>query len=259
MERRLSSCPTPSPASWPSPAADAAWPPYPVEGEQSPGGRVRAKWAAAKQNPAVLDSYVYSGAVPSFLGYLRHPNPALWQALSVRALTGLLTTDPKPVSVPADPRSAVPWIESVLRGQAPPQPSGQGLTLVQAHDGSGLPLLLVVDRRHEKQVWSALVVLDDRQDAVRGDRPDHRRRWKAWLNWGNLIQFLDPAGAGRADGIALARTALDDFDASLLAVTAGLTTGLLTALREEKAGHGLSAAEPVAEELPEAAGTPSCG
>ncbi|WP_328951485.1 DEAD/DEAH box helicase [Streptomyces sp. NBC_00184] len=239
------------------PAADAAWPPYPVEGEQSPGGRVRAKWAAAKQNPAVLDSYVYSGAVPSFLGYLRHPNPALWQALSVRALTGLLTTDPKPVSVPADPRSAVPWIESVLRGQAPPQPSGQGLTLVQAHDGSGLPLLLVVDRRHEKQVWSALVVLDDRQDAVRGDRPDHRRRWKAWLNWGNLIQFLDPAGAGRADGIALARTALDDFDASLLAVTAGPATGLLTALREEKAGHGLSAAEPVAEELPEAAGTPS--
>ncbi|GAA2963172.1 DEAD/DEAH box helicase [Streptomyces enissocaesilis] len=240
------------------PAADAAWPPYPVEGEQSPGGKVRAKWVAAKQNPAVLDSYVYNGAIPSFLGYLRHPNQKLWRALSVRALTGLLTTEPKPVSVSADPTSAVPWIEAVLRGQTPPRPVGQRLTLVQAQDGSGLPLLLVVDRRQEKkQVWSALTVLDDRQDAVKGDRPDHKRRWKAWLNWGNLIQFLDPTGTGQADGVALARTAVDDFDATLLAATAGPATGLLTALREEKAGHGLSAADPAADELPGAGRSPS--
>ncbi|MGW2317376.1 DEAD/DEAH box helicase [Streptomyces sp. NPDC001680] len=238
-------------------AADAAWPPYPVDGDQSPGGKVRAKWAAAKRNPAVLDSYLYSGAIPSFLSYLRHPNLALWRDLSVRALTGLLTMDPKPVAVASDPANASPWIEAVLRGQTPPQPTGQGLTLVQAHDGSGLPILLAVDRRSDRQqAWSALAVLDDRQDAVRGDRPDHRRRWKAWLNWGNLIQFLDPTGTGRADGIALARTAVDDFDASLLAVTAGPATGLLTALREEKAGHGLSAAEHAAEPSPRA-GTPS--
>ncbi|MEU8995044.1 DEAD/DEAH box helicase [Streptomyces caniferus] len=226
------------------PAADAAWPPYPVESEKSPGGKVRAKWAAAKRNPAILDSYLYSGAIPSLLGYLRHPNLALWRDLSVRALTGLLAGDPKPVAVPADTASAVPWIEAVLRGQTPPQPSGQGLTLVQAHDGSGLPLLLVVDRRPDQpQTWNTLAVLDDRPDAVRGDRPDHRRRWKAWLNWGNLIQFLDPTGSGQADGIALARTAMDDFDATLLAFAADAAAGLLTALREEKTGHGLSVVE----------------
>ncbi|MFF4230373.1 DEAD/DEAH box helicase [Streptomyces sp. NPDC001820] len=239
------------------PAADAAWPPYPVEGEKSPGGKVRAKWAAAKRNPAVLDSYLYSGAIPSLLGYLRHPNLDLWRDLSVRALTGLLTMGPKPVAVPADQASAVPWIEAVLRGQPAPQPSGEGLTLVQAHDGSGLPLLLVIDRRPgQPQPWNALAVLDDRPDAVRGDRPDHRRRWKAWLNWGNLIQFLDPTGSGRADGIALARTAMDDFDASLLAVAAGPATGLLTALREGKAGHGLTVAEE-AEQAVEALAPPT--
>ncbi|GGX48085.1 DEAD/DEAH box helicase [Streptomyces noursei] len=231
-------------------AADAAWPPYPVEGDQSPGGKVRAKWAAAKRNPAVLDSYLYSGAIPSLLGYLRHPNLALWRDLSVRALTGLLAADPKPVAVTADPESAVPWFEAVLREQTPPQPSGQGLTLIPARDGSGLPLLLAVDRRPgQQQTWSALAVLDDRPDAVRGDRPDHRRRWKAWLNWGNLVQFLDPTGSGQADGIALARTAVDDFDASLLAVTTGPATGLLSALREEKSGHGLSGVED-ADETP---------
>ncbi|WP_353941185.1 DEAD/DEAH box helicase [Streptomyces sp. HUAS MG91] len=235
-------------------AADAAWPPYPVEGDTSPGGKVRAKWSAAKRGPAdLLDSYLYSGAIPSLLGYLRHPNLALWRDLSVRALTGLLAMDPKPLRVPADAAGAVPWIEAVLRGQAPPRPSGQGLDLIQAHDGSGLPLLLVVDRRPDRpQTWHALAVLDDRPDAVRGDRPDHRRRWKAWLNWGNIIQFLDPTGSGRADGIALARSAMDDFDAALLAFTTDTATGLLTALCEEKAGHGLSVVEEAPEEqLPE--------
>ncbi|MGW6864632.1 DEAD/DEAH box helicase [Streptomyces sp. NPDC054901] len=238
-------------------AADAAWPPYPVDGNQSPGGKVRAKWAAGNRNPAILDSYLYSGAIPSLLGYLRHPNLKLWQDLSVRALTGLLTTDPKPVRVTAGPESAVAWFEAVLRDRTPPQPNGEGVALVAARDGSGLPLLLAVDRHPGRpQTWSALAVLDDRPDAVRGDRPDHRRRWKAWLNWGNLIQFLDPTGSGQADGIALARSAVDDFDATLLAVTAGPTTGLLTALREDRAGHGFSVAEDTGV-LPAAAGAPA--
>ncbi len=90
-------------------------------------------------------------------------------------------------------------------------------------------------------------MLDDREEAVAGDRAEHRRRWKAWLCWGNIIQFLDPTGAGQADGLALARTTLDGFDAALLAATAGPATGLLPALRAQTPGTGLHQPEPESE------------
>src|SRR5690606_9848479 len=96
--------------------------------------------------------------------------------------------------------------------------------------------------------WSALAVLDDRTEAVEGDRDDHRRRWKAWLCWGNIIQFLDPTGSGRADGLALARTTLDTFDAALLAAASGPVGGLLSALRDDLPGTGLHLPDDRAEE-----------
>jgi hypothetical protein len=142
--------------------------------------------------------------------------------------------------VDAGPEAAVPWVEAALRGEERPAVGGGGLRLYPVRDGSGLPLLLIGDSRVRPQGLSALAVLDDRPEAGAGDGAEHRRRWKAWLCWGNVLQFLDPSGEGRADGLQLARTALDTFDAGLLAATAGQAGGLLTALREDRQGTGLT-------------------
>ncbi|MGO4751612.1 hypothetical protein AB4212_23860, partial [Streptomyces sp. 2MCAF27] len=66
---------------------------------------------------------------------------------------------------------------------------------------------------------------------------------------GNIIQFLDPTGGGQADGLALARTTLDTFDAALLAATAGPAGGLLSALRDDARGTGLIPPAEVAESV----------
>jgi hypothetical protein len=82
---------------------------------------------------------------------------------------------------------------------------------------------------------------------VQDDDAAHRRRWAAWLYWGNLIQFLDAAGG---DGAQLARTTLDAFQPAELAVSEG--TGLVTARRalalddETATWLGRSPAAPVA-------------
>lgn len=242
-------------------AADAAWPPYDIS-PAGPGGKVREQWRNARRDPAELDELVYAGAIPSLLGFLRKPDQAYWQDLAVRAVSGLLANPAQLAGnvAAADPSAATPWIEAALRDEPRPAVTGQGLRLIAAKDGSGLPLLVIVDQTQAAAKllrWSCLTVLDDRDQALDGDRPEHRRRWKAWLCWGNLLQFLDPAGSGRADGLQLARSGLDGFDAGLLAAVSspealrGRAAGILPALREELSGTGLLLPDPTPEVVAE--------
>ncbi|CAL9562406.1 DEAD/DEAH box helicase [Streptomyces sp. enrichment culture] len=223
------------------PDADAAWPPYDVTSAGGPGALVRGQWKRAGLDPSDVDALLFSGAIPSLLGFLRDPRLNKWQQLAQLAVSAPAALHKQELT-DAAPQTAADWIEAAVRGESAPAVAGQGLKLLSFRDDSGLPLVLVGARRADAKAlrWSALAVLDDRPEAVEGDRTDHRRRWKAWLCWGNIIQFLDPSGSGRADGLALARTTLDTFDAGLLAATAGPAGGLLSALRDDTPGTGLS-------------------
>lgn len=237
------------------PSAQAAWPPYAVDGDGTPGGRARANWARQRQDPAEIDR-LFAGAIPALLAFLADPDLRRWHALARLCVGGLLPLAKREEVVDASPEAAVAWIEATLRDDARPPVSGQGLKLYPVRDSSGLPLALIGDARTKPQGLSALAVLDDRAEAVAGDGDTHRRRWKAWLCWGNVLQFLDPAGTGRADGLQLARSELDSFDAGLLAATAVRAGGLLPALREELPGTGLVLPEAEREDpgaAPEAA------
>ncbi|MEU6181035.1 DEAD/DEAH box helicase [Streptomyces coeruleorubidus] len=224
--------------------ADAAWPPYDVTSPTGPGAMVRKQWASMRRDPAEAGALLYGGAIPSLLGFLRDPRLNKWQQLAQLAVSAPAFLRRKDL-VDTDPRTATGWIEAAVRDEPTPAVTGQGLKLLSFRDGSGLPLILAGAQRADAKAlrWSALAVLDDRPETVEGDRADHRRRWKAWLSWGNIIQFLDPTGAGQADGLSLARTTLDTFDASLLAATAGPGTGLLPALRDDAPGTGLTLPE----------------
>ncbi|MFE3761238.1 DEAD/DEAH box helicase [Streptomyces sp. NPDC059104] len=221
-----------------------AWPPYAVTGAGTPGDRVRGNWAKRRRDPAEVDRLLFSGAIPSLLGFLSDPDVDRWQTMAGLCVGALMGMARQEDTADAAPGTAAPWIEAALRGEELPAPSGTELKLLSVRDASGLPLILVADRRAKPVRWSALSVLDDRTDAVARDSQEHRRRWKAWLCWGNILQFLDPTGAGRADGLQLARSELDAFDAGLLAVTAVRAAGLLPALREELPGTGFSPAVP---------------
>ncbi|MEU6196729.1 DEAD/DEAH box helicase [Streptomyces sp. NPDC047061] len=230
------------------PEADAAWPPYDVASPTGPGAVVRKRWADARRDPSEVDALLYAGAIPSLLGFLRDPRLNKWQQLAQLAVSAPAFLRKNDL-VDADRVSATGWIEAAVRDEPAPAVTGQGLKLLPFQDGSGLPLVLAGAQRADAKAlrWSALAVLDDRPEAVEGDRPEHRRRWKAWLSWGNIIQFLDPSGAGQADGLTLARSTLDAFDASLLAATAGSGTGLLAALRGDVPGTGLALPEDIDE------------
>ncbi|MER5477539.1 DEAD/DEAH box helicase [Streptomyces sp. NPDC002734] len=221
------------------PDADAAWPPYDVTSPTGPGAKVLKQWEGLKRDPAEAAALLYEGAIPSLLGFLRDPRPRKWHHLAQLAVSAPAVARRADL-VDAAPEAAAGWVEAAVRGEPAPAVKGEGVKLLAYQDGSGLPLILMgASRPNSKALrWSALAVLDDRTTAVAGDRPEHRRRWKAWLNWGNIIQFLDTDGTGTAEGLALARSTLDTFDAGLLAATAGHRTGMLSALRDGLPGTG---------------------
>jgi hypothetical protein len=61
-------------------------------------------------------------------------------------------------------------------------------------------------------------VIDDRLATIQADDQAHRRRWAAWLYWGNLVQFVSGSDG---DGASLAASALDDFDPATLVAAGG--------------------------------------
>ena len=65
---------------------------------------------------------------------------------------------------------------------------------------AGCPVTVIVDQRVKADEnplagGPRSTVIDDRLPVIETDEDAHRRRWRAWLYWGNLLQFLDTARA----------------------------------------------------------------
>ncbi|MFI2380441.1 hypothetical protein ACH5AO_36195 [Streptomyces sp. NPDC018964] len=115
-------------------------------------------------------------------------------------------------------------ITAALRGTAPAGPAGP-VQLFTVTDRSGLPLVCAADGRVRPPAWTGIVLLDD-APGVHAREEAHKRRWRAWLYWSNLLQFLDTGGG---DAVQLTTSRLDGFPVETLAVTGG--SGVLQSVR----------------------------
>ena len=105
-----------------------------------------------------------------------------------------------------------------LLGQPLPAGGDGPIGLARVTDDNGCAVTVILDPRAKNEEnplggWTALTVLDDRLATISADEKAHRRRWAAWLYWGNIVQFLSD-GAG--DGDQIAYTNLELFDPHLL-------------------------------------------
>ncbi|MBL7502026.1 DEAD/DEAH box helicase [Frankia sp. CNm7] len=190
-----------------------------------------------------LDRYVWVNPVDQLLAFLADPDSGQWRMRAEATVAGLLATAGvrrTQVDAPGVPAAIV----AGLRGGQLARSTG-AITVVRAHDDAGCPVLALIDDRAgvANRVFSALVVVDDRDEAVgsaseqaggtaghesHGQAPGgldaagitsvHGRRWASWLAWTNLVQFL---ADGAGDAVQLTVTGLDDFDPTLLAAAEG--------------------------------------
>ncbi|MEV6107813.1 DEAD/DEAH box helicase [Streptomyces sp. NPDC051940] len=196
--------------------------------------------------PGELAESVWINPADMLLAYLRSPDADLWGARAEAAAAGLTGVQGHKAALP--PEAVGAQIDAALRG-ARPAGAGGPLQLLAVADDSGCRLVAVADGRRKPPAWTALTLLDDSAAAV-ADEARHRKRWRAWLYWNNLLQFLERGGG---DSAQLTTGMLPGFAVEELAVTGG--SGWLASRRVELVPDRAEAAaeEPTAYAVAESA------
>jgi hypothetical protein len=200
--------------------ADPVWEPY---GDQA-RGKARDFYAKVRGGlPGELAETVWVNPAVQLVEYLRRPDAERWQWRAEAALAGFMgAAGVRPVALAPDALGE--QITAALRGRAPSGPRGP-VQLFTVTDRSGLPLVFAADGRAKPPAWTGIVLLDD-APGVHAQEEAHKRRWRAWLYWSNLLQFLDVGGG---DAVQLTTGRLDGFPVETLAVTGG--SGVLESVR----------------------------
>lgn len=190
--------------------AEPVWPPYGGSGQDD----ARRLHEQLGGNAASLAAEIWDNPVKILLAFLRDPDLPRWSRRAGSALAGF-TRQPATAGGPVPAGDVTQALRDALRG-TPPTPGAAGpVTVMTTTDRSGLLLVIALDPATLR--WSALAVIDDREEMI--GTAHHKSLWRAWLYWSNLIQFLSPAGG---DGVQLTRSQIDDYPLETLAICGGV-------------------------------------
>ncbi|MEO3822750.1 DEAD/DEAH box helicase [Actinomadura sp. B10D3] len=205
--------------------AEPVWPPYQGTAQE----QAKAAYEQYGGQRAHLAPTVFANPIDSLIAYLRDPDADLWARRAQALVTGLAAhPDTTPVASTSSRSELVAALRNQLaalgvggRNAGSIGPDGAGIGPVhvfRTKDASGLPILFVLDAADPEALkWTALAVLDDSETVLETD--EHKKRWRSWLYWTNLTQFLSLAGG---DGVQLATSRAADFEVEVLAVCGGL-------------------------------------
>jgi hypothetical protein len=204
-------------------SARPVWPPYSGTAQE----QAKDAYEEFDGNRAQLTGMVYTNPVNTLIAYLRDPDEQRWASAVGAMVTGLLA-EPRTVLLTAttDRRELARTLRAELTGLTADQseqspPAGDPVSTLhvfRTHDQSGLPIIVTLDANDpDHPRWTALAALDDRDVALTAD--GHWQRWRSWLYWTNLTQFLAYAGG---DGVQLAYSTAADLDLDTLVVCGGV-------------------------------------
>ncbi|MFD9793816.1 DEAD/DEAH box helicase [Streptomyces sp. NPDC059070] len=197
--------------------AEPVWPPYPHSAQDI------AKQLHADRGGDDLATTGFADPMTMLLAYLRSPDDAAWGRRASAVVGGLLGTGQEILVGNGTPDQTRQTLDRLLDawgrtdGIDPTPVQGAGtLNLFQSSDQSGLPVAFLVDGATGH--WSALVCLDDTEPDQLGT-PEHKARWRSWLQWSNILQFLAHDGG---DGVQLTTATAAKCDTSVLKAFGGL-------------------------------------
>ncbi|WP_420783407.1 DEAD/DEAH box helicase [Streptomyces sp. LPB2020-019-1HS] len=197
--------------------AEPVWPPYPGSAQDV------AKQLYAERGGDDLASTAFTDPMSMLLAYLRNPDDVAWGKRAAAVVGGLLGTGQEILVGNGTPDQTRKMLDLLLGawgradGTAPAPVQGTGtLNLFQTRDQSGLPVAFLVDAATGR--WTALACLDDTEPDQLGT-PEHKKRWRAWLQWSNILQFLAHDGG---DGVQLTTATAGRFDTAILKAFGGV-------------------------------------
>ncbi|MFI0220407.1 DEAD/DEAH box helicase [Streptomyces lydicus] len=197
--------------------AQPVWPPYPHSAQDL------AKQLHAERGGDDLAATAFTDPMSMLLAYLRSPDDTAWGKRAAAVVGGLFGTEKEILVGSGAPGQTRQMLDHLLDawgrtdGIDPAPIQGMGtLNLFQGCDQSGLPIAFLIDGATGH--WSALACLDD-SDPDQLGTPEHKARWRSWLQWSNILQFLAHDGG---DGVQLTTATAGRFDTSTLKAFGGL-------------------------------------
>ncbi|CAM3931583.1 DEAD/DEAH box helicase [Nocardiopsis rhodophaea] len=164
-----------------------------------------------------LRSTVWVRPIDMLLAFLSDPDRQTWRRRASAAAAGIGRT-PGAEAARVSRETVGGALVAALSGDPLASRGTDGtMMLLRGADDDGCPVVVLLDR--QTRSVSGFTVVDDRQATATADPEQHRRRWQAWLYWGNLLQFL--AGE-HSDGGQLALSDLEAFDAEVIAAAGGV-------------------------------------
>lgn len=187
------------------------WPPYAGTGQN----HARSTYEAFGHARSELEGAVFTNPIETLLGYLRDPDNTVWSARAASVVAGLIA-DSTPIAAGTDRVGAVAALRAELAGLGGSDAGGSGpVTIARCTDTTGLVLRYAVDGSAGEAAddlrWSVIAVLDDADSVL--DTDEHKLRWRSWLYWSNLIQFLEFTDGS---GVALATSQAAGFPVETL-------------------------------------------
>jgi len=220
-----------------SAAAERVWPPYPATAQE----KAKEAYEQYGGNRAHLSGTVFATPIETLLEYLRRPEPEIWNRRTRAIVTGVLAAPGTRAAGAASNRGElIDALRAALRDQQSP---ADDIGSVRVFRSGGLIVALdTADTAPGALRWTALAVLDD-DPAVLGT-DEHKKSWRTWLAWSNLLQFLSRAGG---DGVQLTTSQIDSYPLEVLAVCGGL--GELDSLTSAAPGATAQAAGDLTTQL----------
>ncbi|MFF3595644.1 DEAD/DEAH box helicase [Kitasatospora indigofera] len=194
------------------------WPPYEWAAQETAKGA----YEELGGNRPDLAGAVFANPMDTLLGYLRDPSSRLWARRANALVSGLTAHPGTALAGSADRRGPLVATLRTALGLSASPPSGDDgpvslVHVLRSTDGNGLHLVLAVrDAEQQAPAWTVLTCLDD--DTAALGTEEHKQRWRAWLYWSNLLQFLPEAGG---DGVQLTTGQAGGFPLEVLAVCGG--------------------------------------
>jgi hypothetical protein len=162
---------------------------------------------------------LWQNPIDMLVAYLSDPQADVWARGAFATVTGLVNPPGKHGAEPPIQTHAAGLahaLQSCLAGALPESDPNGAIVVVHRVGRSGLPLYICADPADFEPTIGVLAALDDSDSEVGG--PKHSERWRDWLRWSNLLQFLTVPRHGESMPLRMAevwsRKSVDAFAAA---------------------------------------------
>ncbi|WP_431817961.1 DEAD/DEAH box helicase [Gordonia jacobaea] len=148
------------------------------------------KSTAAEQVSDPRLKYLWDNPVDLLVEYLADPDADVWSTGAVATVLALVNPSVKHGTgnpIMTGTADLGQTLAAAATGEESPSEPGS-IVVVPRQGLSGLPIVICADPEDFEPTLGILTVLDDSDEAVGGKV--HDQRWRDWLRWANVLQFV---------------------------------------------------------------------